>query len=139
MWRLPSQGLNLSHSSDVRHSCHNARSFNPLRRAWDQTCGSTATGASAVGHAARCAVAGTPAFTFVCCELCCCEYPGQSLAGTCTGTSLGSSSGKGAAQSCGGSCVTPLRTRQTASHGGCSASHPIASQCTSAPVSLCPC
>ena len=37
IWKLPGQGLNLSHSCDLRHSCGNAGSFNPLHCAWDRT------------------------------------------------------------------------------------------------------
>ena len=50
------QGLNLSHS----FSCGNAESFNPLRRAKDRTCTSTATQATAVGFLIHCARAETP-------------------------------------------------------------------------------
>lgn len=42
------QGLNLSHSCDLHHSCSNAISFNPLRWARDQTCTSITTRATAV-------------------------------------------------------------------------------------------
>ena len=34
-WKLPGQGLNLSHSCDLCHSCSNARSLNPLRQVGD--------------------------------------------------------------------------------------------------------
>ena len=33
-WKFLGQRLNLSHSCDLRHSCSNTRSFNPL---WDGT------------------------------------------------------------------------------------------------------
>lgn len=35
MWKFPSQGMNLSHSYNLRHGCGKAGSFNPLHEAGD--------------------------------------------------------------------------------------------------------
>lgn len=51
--------LNLSHSCDLRHSCCNTRSFNPLCQARDQTHSSTLTRATEVGFLTHLAIAGT--------------------------------------------------------------------------------
>ena len=42
-WKFLGQELNLNQSCDLRHSCGNAKSFNSLHQAGDQTPTSTAT------------------------------------------------------------------------------------------------
>ena len=60
IWKFPGQGLNPSHSCDLCCSCSNARYFNPLHWAGDQTSASIATQATAVGFLLHGATAGTP-------------------------------------------------------------------------------
>ena len=60
IWEFPGQRLNLSCSCDLHHSCHNARSFNPLHQAWYQTHTCAATWVSAVRFLTHCTTVGTP-------------------------------------------------------------------------------
>ena len=55
IWEFPSQGLILSHSCKLQHSCSNARSFNPLCQAGD------CTRTSVVSFLTHCATLGIPA------------------------------------------------------------------------------
>ena len=43
-WKFPGQGLNLTHSCDLCHSCSNAGSFNPRCRACSVSCNEGASG-----------------------------------------------------------------------------------------------
>ena len=52
--------MNPSHSCDLRCSCSNDRSFNPLCQVGDQTHTSTVTPATEVRYLTHCARAGTP-------------------------------------------------------------------------------
>ena len=62
IWKLPSQGLNASHSCNLPHSSGNPGFFNPLYWAGDQTW------AQAVGFLTHCATIGTPGrWVFCCC------------------------------------------------------------------------
>ena len=63
--KFPSQGLNQSHSCNQSCSCSNARCFNPLHWARNQTCTSAATQAIAVGFLTHCTTAGTPTYLFI--------------------------------------------------------------------------
>ena len=58
------QGLNSSHSCDLRCNCTNAGSFNPLCWARDQTCTSVETQAAAMGFLTHCAMEGLSAFIY---------------------------------------------------------------------------
>ena len=49
IWKFPGQGLYLSHSCNLCHSCGSARFFNPLCQAVDWTCTSAATQTTAIG------------------------------------------------------------------------------------------
>ena len=60
MWEFLSQGLN------PNCSCGNARFFNPLHGAGDQTCASTVTGTPAVRFLTHYATMGTPMCIFLC-------------------------------------------------------------------------
>ena len=60
IWKFPGQGLHLSHSFDLYHSCDNARSFHPLHPGQDPSCTSTETWAAAVRFLTHCATVGTP-------------------------------------------------------------------------------
>ena len=64
MWRFPGQELNLSCSCNLWHSCSNARSFNLLHQAWDQTHTSVATGTTTVGFLTHCTTVGTPSLQY---------------------------------------------------------------------------
>ena len=64
MWRFPGQELNLSCSCNLCHSCSNARSFNLLHQAWDQTHTSVATGTTTVGFLTHCTTVGTPSLQY---------------------------------------------------------------------------
>ena len=50
----------LDHSCNLHHICSNARSFNPLHRASDETHASTVTQAAVVRLLTHCTTAGTP-------------------------------------------------------------------------------
>ena len=62
IWKLLGQGFNLSHSCELDHSCGNARSFNPLHQAGNQTWTFAVTQATEVGFLTHGATAGTPDF-----------------------------------------------------------------------------
>ena len=64
MWKFPGQGSSQSCGCNLYPSCGNARSFNPLCQAKDQTCASTATQVTALGFLMHCTTAGTPFFSF---------------------------------------------------------------------------
>ena len=61
IWTFLGQELNPSYSCNLHCSCCNARSFNPLPQAGDQTQASTATQAATVRFVTHCATVGTPA------------------------------------------------------------------------------
>jgi len=60
IWKFLGQGLNLSHSCNLCHSCSKAKYFNSLHWAWDWTHTSRATRAAVVGFCTHGATAGTP-------------------------------------------------------------------------------
>ena len=60
IWKFPGQVLNPSRSCNLDPSCSNARSFNPLHPARDQTHTSAVTWAAAVRFLTYCTTAGTP-------------------------------------------------------------------------------
>ena len=60
IWKFWGQGLNLSYSCDLCHSCSNARPFNLLPWARDQTHNLAVTKATAVRFLTHCATKGTP-------------------------------------------------------------------------------
>ena len=60
IWQFLGQRLNLSRIWDFRHSCGNARSFNPLCWTGDWTCASSVTWAAAVRFLTHCTTRGTP-------------------------------------------------------------------------------
>ena len=69
IWKFPGQGVNVNPSCDLCHSCGNARSFNPLRRAEDQTHASTAIWDAEISFLTHCATVETSIvsllFTFI--------------------------------------------------------------------------
>ena len=64
VWKFLGQGLNPSCSCDLGPSCSNARTFNPLHRAGDQTRTSAATQVAVVGFLTHCITVGTPGSSF---------------------------------------------------------------------------
>ena len=65
IWKLLGQGLSLSHSCDLYHSCSSTRSFNPWLQARDQNPTSPATWASAVRFLTHCTTVETPYAVFL--------------------------------------------------------------------------
>ena len=65
IWRFPGQRLNLSSSWELCCSSSNARSFNPLHQARDQTHASAVTQTTAVRFLTQCAIVGTPMKVFL--------------------------------------------------------------------------
>ena len=64
-WKFPGQGVNASHSCDLHPSYSNARFFNPLHQAQDQTHVFAATWAVATKFLTHRAIAGTPQIIFM--------------------------------------------------------------------------
>ena len=60
IWKFPGQGLNLSCTCDLHHSCSNAGSFNPLLWARAPNHTSAVIGAAEVRFLTHCATAGIP-------------------------------------------------------------------------------
>ena len=60
--KFPGQVLNLSQSCNLSHHCSNARSFNPLHQARDQTLTSVVIQAAAGGFLTHCIMVETPSF-----------------------------------------------------------------------------
>lgn len=54
------QGMNLSHSCDLNHTCGKVRCFKPLHQAGDQTRASAVIQHTAVGFLTQCTTARTP-------------------------------------------------------------------------------
>ena len=62
---VPRTGTNLNCSCNLCHNCGNARSFNMLHWARDQTCGSATTQAIAVRFLTQSATVGNPVVKFL--------------------------------------------------------------------------
>ena len=63
LWKFLGQGLNPSRSRDLHDHSSCAVSFNPVHKARDRTCSSTATRATAVRCSTHCATVGTLYFS----------------------------------------------------------------------------